>query len=235
MKSIFFSRNHCWVVLAVWAGAPSCWKVQLVFPKFLQPKPFTTVSKNEFTVGLWIDFYPSRDKNKICPGVCWDSAPYHDWSWFLPFGMNRRCSGMSWTLLEMIRSFWGWETSWIVNSFSSENNILSTTSGPARDNRPRLLCSRSSLIALVSMWTFLRLRDFNPRSSCTTRPMDLELIPKSRGIFRMEPRRFRTIRFLIFAFSSRILTLRGRPLWVLSFKLPVSLYLWIVRYILCPE
>ena len=26
--------------------------------------------QNEFTVGFRIDFYPSRDKNKICPGVC---------------------------------------------------------------------------------------------------------------------------------------------------------------------
>ena len=131
---------------------------------------------------------------------------------FCLLGMNRRCSGMSWTLLEMIQSFWGLETSWIVNSYSSENDILSATSGPARDNRPRILCSRFSLIAFVSMWTFLRLRDFNPRSSCTMRPMDLELIPKSRDIFRMERRGFRTIRFLIFAFSSRVLTLRGRPL-----------------------
>ena len=58
--------------------------------------------------------------------------------------------------------------------------------------------------------------------------MDLELIPKSRDIFRMERRGFRTIRFLISPSVSRILTLRGRPLRALSFKLPVSLYLWIV-------
>ena len=53
--------------------------------------------------------------------------------------------------------------------------------------------------------------------------MDLELI-------RMERRGFRTIRFLIFTFSSRVLTLRERPLRALSYKLPVSLYPRIVGY-----
>ena len=142
--------------------------------------------------------------------------------------MNWSCSGMSWTLIEMIQSCSGLETSSIVNNFSSKNYILSTTNAPARDDRHWLLCSRFSLIAFVGMWNFLRLRDFNPRS---IHPMDLELIPKSLDVFHMERRGLQMILFFIFAFSSRVLTLRGRSLRALSYKLPVSLYLWIVRYI----
>ena len=64
--------------------AQFCWKFQLVFHNSYDRNPSLQYLK-WIHVRFRTDFYPRRDKNKICPKICWDSAPYHDWSWSLPF------------------------------------------------------------------------------------------------------------------------------------------------------
>ena len=61
-------------------------------------------------------------------------------------------------------------------------------------------------------------------------PSVLLLISKSRAIFLMERRGFRTILFCNFAFRFLVRMVGGRPVLGPSCTLPVSLYHWIIRY-----
>ena len=116
-------------------GGVSCvsWSTILLEGPRSISKIFTTESihfsiQNEFTVFELI-FTPDGTKIRFVREFA--EIPPHTMTeaGFCLLGMYRSCSGMSWTLLEMIRSFWGLETSWIVNSFSWENIILSTMDG----------------------------------------------------------------------------------------------------------
>ena len=106
----------------------------------------------------------------------------------------------------------------------------SKTEGVIRDRKTRIHCCRFSRIDLLSILTFLRLRDFDPKSSCTTRLSDLGRIAISRAILRVQRRGFRSILFFNCIFRCLVLTVPGWPFLGLSSKFSITLYLLIVRY-----
>ena len=65
IKSIFWSRNHCWIRFAVCAGAPSCWKVQVPLLKCFKPACLTSVSKISSREVLPFIFTPGGTKMRL--------------------------------------------------------------------------------------------------------------------------------------------------------------------------
>ena len=105
-------------------------------------------------------------------------------------GINLKFSETSLTLGERTTSFWVLEACSLVNSFSSETNILSKTLGVARDNSALLLLSRFCFTAAVSMCTFLLFSDLSPRSSWTTLLSVLSLISNFEPFSWLNPEDF---------------------------------------------
>ena len=105
MKSGISCFSHSCVVRAVWAGAPSCWKVQRSSSDKFLPHFF----KTGFKIRSWYDialiFTPEGTKINL---VRWfldtpaQTMTEAGW-WFL--SVIQRCSGMSDELVDSIRSF----------------------------------------------------------------------------------------------------------------------------------
>ena len=126
IKSIFCSRNHCWVMLAVCAGAPSCWKVQLSSLKCFEPACWTSGSRISPRYVLAFIFAPAVTKMRSVRESAEIPAQTMTEAGFWHRGINFKFSGTSLTLGERILSFWEFEACSIVNNFSSENNILAS-------------------------------------------------------------------------------------------------------------
>ena len=164
IKSEILVLSQDWVVLAVCAGAPSCWKRNDSFLNMICLRSFTTGYKiNSLYVAALI-FTPEVTKIRVVRPTA--DIPVHIITdeGFCARLSKKCCSGILEDVFANIRSFWEFVASSIVNNFSSEKTTRSRPWFASRLRRILFLHFLFSLIRFERKSTFFCLKEWSPKS-----------------------------------------------------------------------
>ena len=125
MNRGIFLRSLVWEAFDVWAGAPSCWKINDSPLNMFRLRFFTTGSKINSQYVLELIFTPAGTNISGVRPTADIPAQTITESGFWTRGTYFNAGSIVDALWDMILSFWGFNASSIVRIFSSEKSIFS--------------------------------------------------------------------------------------------------------------